>query len=57
MQVAKSATPATVASNGFEGTTEGTAFWAGAEVTAKDEGDKWPADWWWWHFSPTCGWT
>lgn len=38
---------ATVASNGFEGTEERTAFWTGAEVTAKDEGDKRPADWWW----------
>ncbi len=38
---------ATVASNGFEGTTEETAFWAGAEATAKDAGDKRPADYWW----------
>jgi PmbA protein len=38
---------ATVASNGFEGVTEETAFWAGAEVTAKDKGDKRPSDWWW----------
>jgi len=38
---------ATVASNGFEGTVETTDFWAGAEVTARDEGDKRPADWWW----------
>jgi PmbA protein len=38
---------ATVASNGFEGRSEQTAFWSGAEVTARDEGDKRPADWWW----------
>jgi len=38
---------ATVASNGFEGTQEQTAFWAGAEVTAKGDGDKRPVDWWW----------
>ncbi len=38
---------ATVSSNGFEGMTEQTAFWTGAEVTAKDEGDKRPASWWW----------
>jgi PmbA protein len=36
-----------VTSNGFEGTRRQTAFWAGAEVTAKDEGDKRPSDWWW----------
>jgi PmbA protein len=38
---------ATVASNGFEGLEERTSFWAGAEVTARDEGDKRPADYWW----------
>ena len=38
---------ATVASNGFEGQTEETSFWSGAEVTAKDEGEKRPTDWWW----------
>lgn len=38
---------ATVASNGFEGAVEQTAFWSGAEVTARDEGDKRPSDWWW----------
>lgn len=38
---------AMVSSNGFEGTTERTAFWAGAEVTARDEGDKRPTDYWW----------
>lgn len=38
---------ATVASNGFEGTSEQTSFWSGAEVTARDAGDKRPADWWW----------
>ena len=38
---------ATVASNGFEGTREQTVFWAGANVTAKDQGDKRPSDWWW----------
>jgi len=37
----------TVASNGFEGVEETTSFWSGAEVTAKDEGDKRPTDWWW----------
>jgi PmbA protein len=41
------ANTATVASNGFEGTTEETAFWAGADVTARDEGDKRPAESWW----------
>ena len=38
---------AMVSSNGFEGTTETTSFWAGASVTARDEGDKRPSDWWW----------
>lgn len=38
---------AVVASNGFRGTTKETAFWCGAEATAKDEGDRRPEDWWW----------
>jgi PmbA protein len=38
---------ATVASNGFVGSRESTAFWCGAEATAKDEGDKRPEEWWW----------
>ncbi|MBN2481187.1 MAG: TldD/PmbA family protein [Bacteroidales bacterium] len=29
-------------SNGFEGSTESTEFWAGAEMTAQDEGDRRP---------------
>jgi len=37
---------AMVASNGFEGVEERTNFWAGAEATAKDAGDKRPAEWW-----------
>src|SRR5690606_23046734 len=36
-----------VASNGFEGRSERTDFWSGADVTARDEGDKRPEDWWW----------
>jgi PmbA protein len=36
-----------VASNGFEGRTERTEFWGGADVTARDAGDKRPEDWWW----------
>jgi len=38
---------ATVNSNGFSGYAERTDFWTGASVTAKDEGDKRPSDWWW----------
>lgn len=38
---------ATVASNGFRGTEKSTAFWSGAEATAKDEGDRRPEEWWW----------
>ena len=36
-----------VNSNGFEGSKESTNFWAGADVTVKDEGDKRPSDWIW----------
>ncbi len=38
---------ALVASNGFEGAEETTAFWCGSNVTAKDEGDRRPSDFWW----------
>ena len=38
---------ALVSTNGFEGFDERTNFWCGAEVTAKDNGDKRPEDWWW----------
>jgi PmbA protein len=38
---------AMVATNGFEGTSEQTSFWCGAEATAKDDGDRRPEDWWW----------
>lgn len=38
---------AMVSTNGFEGAQEYTNFWCGAEVTAKDTGDKRPEDWWW----------
>jgi PmbA protein len=38
---------AMVSTNGFEGAREQTNFWCGAEVTAKDDGDKRPEDWWW----------
>lgn len=35
---------ASVSSNGFEGTYEGTSVWLGADVTVRDEGDRRPED-------------